>query len=77
MDETTVSTIPTPITPVNDPAFLLQATEETQEKQPPLAEPESASASASEKVDVMLEEEFDEEELIIEDFTIDGICGVY
>ena len=36
---------------------------------------ETLPASASEE-ELELDEEF-EEELIIEDFTIDGICGVY
>lgn len=75
MHEITIPANPTPDTPVNDPAFLQQASEESQEEQPPLPEP--ALASASEDEDATLEEEFDEEELIIEDFTIDGICGVY
>jgi mycofactocin precursor len=70
MDETAVSAIPEPNTPNNDPAFLQQAPEETQEEQPPLVE-------LALDEDLLLEEEFDEEELIIEDFTIDGICGVY
>ena len=40
---------------------------------------ETATAEDGEQDETALDDEFDEfeEELIIEDFTIDGICGVY
>lgn len=47
-------------------------TPQSEEEQQPVVSPEPAPASD----DTSLEEDI-EEELIIEDFTIDGICGVY
>lgn len=40
---------------------------------------ETAASEAVPQVEAVLDAEFEElgEELIIEDFTIDGICGVY
>ena len=47
---------------------------------PSPAQPSEESSEITEQIpttgEVVLEEEI-EEELIIEDFTIDGICGVY
>lgn len=45
-------------------------------EQPPLIDETTETEDLLSEQDESLEEEF-EEELIIEDFTIDGICGVY
>lgn len=68
MEKTTASTNEAPVvTPVTDQALTTQEEAPVQEKK--LEQPATQ--------DEFLLEEAIEEELIIEDFTIDGICGVY
>lgn len=56
--------------PTQEPSFAEESPES-----PQIDETIETEVGTSEQ-DETLEEEF-EEELIIEDFTIDGICGVY
>jgi mycofactocin precursor len=86
MDSTSLSTITTTTNeaPISDEAFTpVNHENDLAENALPQAQAQEQASSAVITViavgEMQLEEEDDEieEELIIEDFTIDGICGVY
>ncbi|HZS78825.1 MAG TPA: mycofactocin precursor MftA [Ktedonobacteraceae bacterium] len=59
--------------PVNETQF----SEESVVAEQPTTETAEAANPDTLDIETAPEEDFEEEELIIEDFTIDGICGVY